>query len=85
VKGSLRPNTWGGLVKDPNLSAWKVSHLEHQFPLIHNVVGMDKSDARCENLIGTTLEVLDPATVALMLLAVQVQNLELNVQYVVRR
>ncbi|KAJ7358504.1 hypothetical protein DFH08DRAFT_1043580, partial [Mycena albidolilacea] len=54
-------------------------------PKFVRLEGMDKSDARCENLIGTTLEVLDPATVALMLLAVQVQNLELSVQYVVRR
>jgi hypothetical protein len=46
---------------------------------------MDKLDARCDNLIRTTMDVLDPATVALMLLAVRVQNLELNIQYVVRR
>ncbi|KAJ7882037.1 hypothetical protein B0H14DRAFT_1492273 [Mycena olivaceomarginata] len=54
-------------------------------PKFVRLEGMDKSNARCDNLIGTTLEVLDPATVALMLLAVQVQNLELNIQYVVRR
>ncbi|KAJ7938703.1 hypothetical protein B0H13DRAFT_1587466 [Mycena leptocephala] len=47
--------------------------------------GMHKSDARCDQLIKTTMETLDTATVALMLLAVQTENLELNVQYVVSR
>ncbi|KAJ7362942.1 hypothetical protein DFH08DRAFT_683254 [Mycena albidolilacea] len=54
-------------------------------PKFVRLEGMDKLDTRCDDLIKTTLEVLDPATVALMLLAVQVQNLELNVLYVVRR
>ncbi|KAJ7193935.1 GTP-binding protein [Mycena pura] len=47
--------------------------------------GMQKSDARCDKLINTTMETLDTATVSLMLLAVQTKNLELNVQYLVSR
>ncbi|KAJ7744417.1 GTP-binding protein [Mycena metata] len=47
--------------------------------------GMQKSDARCEELINTTMGTLDTATVALMLLAVQTENLGLNVQYTVSR
>ncbi|KAJ7828905.1 hypothetical protein B0H14DRAFT_2366860 [Mycena olivaceomarginata] len=66
---------------------FKAEYLERlgEGPKFVRLEGMDKSDARCDNLIGTTLEVLDPATVALMLLAVQVQNLGINVQYVVKR
>ncbi|KAJ6504538.1 GTP-binding protein [Mycena vulgaris] len=47
--------------------------------------GMQKSDARCDGLIKTTMETLDTATVALMLLAVQTENMGLNVQYVISR
>ncbi|KAF7371597.1 GTP-binding protein [Mycena venus] len=47
--------------------------------------GMEKPDARCDELVKTTMETLDTATVALMLLAVQTENLGLNVQYVVSR
>jgi hypothetical protein len=53
--------------------------------LICQLVGMQKSDARCDELIKTTMETLDTATVALMLLAVQTENLGLNVQYLVSR
>ncbi|KAJ7804898.1 hypothetical protein B0H14DRAFT_3485779 [Mycena olivaceomarginata] len=43
-------------------------------------LGMQESDARCEELIKTTMKILDTATVALMLLAVQTENMGLNVQ-----
>jgi hypothetical protein len=46
---------------------------------------MQKSDARCEELIKTMMKTLDTATVALMLLAVQTENMGLNVQYIVSR
>ncbi|KAJ6534528.1 hypothetical protein DFH09DRAFT_1180698 [Mycena vulgaris] len=45
--------------------------------------GMEKPDARCDDLIRSTMNALNPEAVTLMLLAVQTQNLELSVQYAV--
>ncbi|KAJ7112336.1 hypothetical protein C8R44DRAFT_798360 [Mycena epipterygia] len=46
---------------------------------------MEKPDARCDNLIRSTVDALNPEAVTLMLLAVQTLNLELSVQYAVHR
>ncbi|KAF8172630.1 hypothetical protein K438DRAFT_1909106 [Mycena galopus ATCC 62051] len=46
---------------------------------------MHKPGARCDELVETTMKSLDPATVMLMLLAVQTQNLALNVKHLVSR
>ncbi|KAJ7112362.1 hypothetical protein C8R44DRAFT_251870 [Mycena epipterygia] len=47
--------------------------------------GMEKPDARCDDLIKSTVDALNPEAVMLMLLAVQTQNLEVSVQYAVHR
>lgn len=70
-------------MEDPNSFAWKVSRLDHQYSLAAHLAGMDKPNARCDELIETTMRALDPATVMLMLLAVQTENLELNVKSLV--
>ncbi|KAJ7869220.1 hypothetical protein B0H14DRAFT_2572061 [Mycena olivaceomarginata] len=55
----------------------------HGGPKFVRLEGMDKPNARCDELIETTMRALDPATVMLMLLAVQTENLELNVKSLV--
>ncbi|KAJ7112343.1 hypothetical protein C8R44DRAFT_798372 [Mycena epipterygia] len=45
--------------------------------------GMEKPDARCDDLVESTVDALNPEAVTLMLLAVQTQNLELSVQHAV--
>ncbi|KAJ6592622.1 hypothetical protein B0H19DRAFT_8075 [Mycena capillaripes] len=47
--------------------------------------GMNEPTAHCEELIQTTADALNSGAVTLMLLAVQTKNLELSVQYAVRR
>lgn len=49
------------------------------------LIEMHKPGAHCGELIETTMKSLDPATVTLMLFAVQTQNLELNVKHLVPR
>jgi hypothetical protein len=46
---------------------------------------MHLKDSRCDNLVEKTAEALNEDTVALMLLAVQKDNLELSVKIALRR
>ncbi|KAJ7442902.1 hypothetical protein B0H11DRAFT_1932101 [Mycena galericulata] len=47
--------------------------------------GMNKPDRRCDELVRTTMDALNPDAVALMLVAVQKGNLELSVRRAVGR
>ena len=46
--------------------------------------GMHRHDQRCTDLIGMTANALSGSTVALMLLAVQKGNLELNINRAIK-
>ncbi|KAJ6478702.1 hypothetical protein DFH09DRAFT_1215300 [Mycena vulgaris] len=60
----------------------KVFRAEYLSSLVKSPVRMEKPDARCDDLIRSTMNALNPEAVTLML-AVQTQNLELSVQYAV--
>jgi hypothetical protein len=49
------------------------------------LAGMHKHDQRCTELLEKTVNQLSGSVVALMLLAVQKDNLELNIKEAVRR
>ncbi|KAJ7702625.1 hypothetical protein B0H16DRAFT_1483119 [Mycena metata] len=51
-----------------------------KFPIdVQNYLGMDKPEARCQNLIQRTADALSPNAVAITLLALQSDNIRLNV------
>jgi hypothetical protein len=55
------------------------------FTDIRNYVGMNEPEARCQNLIQTTADALSPNAVAIMLMALQSDNIRLNVHVALAR
>ncbi|KAJ6534517.1 hypothetical protein DFH09DRAFT_1180641 [Mycena vulgaris] len=64
---------------------WNAKSKLGESPKFVCLEGMEKPDARCDDLIRSTMDALNPEAVTLMLLAVQTQNLELSVQNAIHK
>jgi hypothetical protein len=86
AKRSLRLSIWvPSAVLRQYLSFWKVRIPIQLVIDADKVVGMDKPDSRCQNLVQTTADNLGPGAVAVMLRAVRGDNVRLNVHIALKR